>query len=240
MSSLIWNGVLLGSVLLSIALDFVEGRRQPDEREKLIALKSLAFSHRALLWTLTLFSGLCYFRPGMGALEPLMACVLASLLCRNFGAFLLSTPLLGSHPGPFDSWKCSDTFEELSTEPQGDFMKIQTLLFSILFTFSAASNALPQTRLSIGKFDQGPTPEFVKEWSVISFSEQRGHVQYVHDLVPMTETLADALAKLDAKKLYNCNTKSQLTSIGTADVVLLYDLKNCKECTANAVTKVCE
>lgn len=77
----------LVSVAIYMLFDFIDGKRVKDEREELIQLKSLEFSHKATLCVLTLIAGFYMFYPWMSAFTVIVLIVLAALYTEIFAKF---------------------------------------------------------------------------------------------------------------------------------------------------------
>ena len=75
----------LVSVVIYLAVDFMDGKRVKDEREELIQLKSLELAHKASLSTLAVLAFLYLFFPWMDGLYIILIMILAALYTEIFG-----------------------------------------------------------------------------------------------------------------------------------------------------------
>lgn len=75
--------------LLSLAIyflvDYLDGRRVPDEREELIRLKSLELAHKASLAALSALAFIYIFHPSLDAQVVILALVAATLYTEIAG-----------------------------------------------------------------------------------------------------------------------------------------------------------
>jgi hypothetical protein len=79
------RSLALISVVIYLAVDYIDGKRVKDEREELIQLKSLELAHKASIGTLALLALLYCFFPWMDGLYIILVMILAALYTEIFG-----------------------------------------------------------------------------------------------------------------------------------------------------------